>query len=68
LAAAPLSASVKTGNNENVINTKLLSSLPLVHTKLFMVRTNKFRYIAASRYQAYLLLIRRLVFATFQLL
>ena len=37
-AAAPLSASVKTGNNENVINTKLLSSLPLVHTKLFMVR------------------------------
>src|SRR5215469_409282 len=37
-AAAPLSASVTTGNNENVINTKLLSSLPLVHTKLFMVR------------------------------
>src|SRR5215831_9007758 len=37
-AAAPLSASVKTGNNENAINTKLLSSLPLVHTKLFMVR------------------------------
>src|SRR5215831_9091252 len=36
--AAPLSTSVKTGNNENVINTKLLSSLPLVHTKLFMVR------------------------------
>src|SRR5215831_2333005 len=32
-AAAPLSANVKTG-----INTKLSSSLPLVHTKLFMVR------------------------------
>lgn len=37
-AAALLSAKVKTENNENVINTMLSSSLPLVHTKLFMVR------------------------------
>jgi len=37
-AAAPLSAKVKTENNENVINAMLSSSLQLVHTKLFMVR------------------------------
>ena len=38
ISQSAAAANIKTGNNENVINTKLSSSLPLVHTKLFMVR------------------------------
>ena len=34
-AAAPLSANVKRGNNENVINTMLSSPLPLLHTVIY---------------------------------